>query len=87
MTYAMQKYLIPDISISSFVEVIRSYELPVAFIAVFLILHYISYRKRNLVETVSKFKPSYWFLFSTICGLLIVLFYGGSPNEFIYFEF
>ena len=87
MTYAMQKYLIPDISISSFTEVIKSYELPVVFITIFIMLHFISYRKGNLVETVSKFRPINWFLFSTICGLLIVLFYGGSPKEFIYFEF
>lgn len=87
MTYAMQKYLIPDISISSFVDIIRSFELPVLFIVIFLVLHFISYKKGNLVETVSKFKPINWFLFSTICGLLIVLFYGGSPKEFIYFEF
>jgi alginate O-acetyltransferase complex protein AlgI len=87
MTYAMQKYLIPDISISSFMGIIRAYELPVIFIMMFVILHFISYRKGNVVETVSKFRPINWFLFSTICGLLIVLFYGGSPKEFIYFEF
>mgnify|MGYP003351557795 FL=1 len=87
MTYTMYKYLIPNISMSSFIEIIKSYELPVVFIAVFVILHIISYKKGNLVETVSKFRPINWFLFSTICGLLIVLFYGGSPKEFIYFEF
>ena len=87
MTYAMQKYLIPDLSITSFIGTIKSYELPIVFIVLFVILHVISYRKGNLVETVSKFRPINWFLFSTICGLLIVLFYGGSPKEFIYFEF
>jgi alginate O-acetyltransferase complex protein AlgI len=87
MTYAMQKYLIPNISISSFIEIIKSYELPVVFIVIFITLHFMSYRKGNLVETVAKLRPINWFLFSTICGLLIVLFYGGSPKEFIYFEF
>ncbi|NDF48328.1 MAG: MBOAT family protein, partial [Nitrosopumilaceae archaeon] len=74
MTYAMQKYLIPDITISSFIGIIKSYELPVVFITIFVILHFISYKKGNLVETISKFRPINWFFFSTICGLLIVLF-------------
>lgn len=87
MVYAMHKYVWLDVSISSFVTIVKSFEIPVILIIVFFVLHYISYRKQNMVEIVSKLKTSHWFLFSTICGLLIVLFYAGSPQEFIYFEF
>ncbi|WP_268544190.1 MBOAT family O-acyltransferase [Candidatus Nitrosotenuis cloacae] len=87
MMYAMQKYVMIDVSVSSFIETIRSFEIPVMLIVAFFIIHYISYKKQNMVEIVSKLKMTRWFLFSTACALLIVLFYGGSPSEFIYFEF
>jgi len=87
MIYAMQKYVFIEVSTSSFIETIKSFEIPVMLIGLFIVLHYLSYRKQNMVEWVSNLKTMHWFLFSTICGLLIVLFYGGTPNEFIYFEF
>jgi len=87
MIYAMQKYVMIDVSISSFTDTIRSFEIPVLLIVVFFIMHYISYKKQNMVEIVSKLGMTRWFLFSTACALLIILFYGGSPEEFIYFEF
>lgn len=87
MIYAMQKYVMIDVSVSSFIETIKSFEIPVMLIMVFFVIHYISYKKQNMVEIVSKLKMTHWFLFSTVVALLIVLFYGGSPSEFIYFEF
>ena len=87
MFYAMKKFIFIDFTTSQTLEVIKSFEIPVILVVVFVILHYISYKKGNLVERIAKLKPAYWFLFSTTIVLLIVLFYGGTPEEFIYFDF
>ena len=87
MLYAMNKFVFLDFATSQTLEVIKSFEIPMILIIVFMILHYISYKKGNMIEIISKLRPTYWFLFSTTIVLLIVLFYGGTPEEFIYFDF
>ena len=87
MLYAMNKFVFLDFATSQTLEIIKSFEIPMILIIVFMILHYISYKKGNMIEIVSKLRPTYWFLFSTAIVLLIVLFYGGTPEEFIYFDF
>ena len=87
MLYAMKKFVFLDFATSQTLEIIKSFEIPMMLVIVFIILHYISYKKGNMIEIVSKLRPFYWFLFSTVIVLLIVLFYGGTPEEFIYFDF
>lgn len=87
ISYAMKKFVFLDFATSQTLEVIKSFEIPMILIIVFMILHYISYKKGNMIEIISKLRPTYWFLFSTTIVLLIVLFYGGTPEEFIYFDF
>lgn len=87
ISYTMKKFVFLDFATSQTLEVIKSFEIPMILIIVFMILHYISYKKGNMIEIVSKLRPTYWFLFSTAIVLLIVLFYGGTPEEFIYFDF
>lgn len=87
MFYAIKKYVILDFSVSQTLNVIRSFEIPVMLVILFIILHYITYKKNNILECIASMKLSKWFLFSTTCILLIVLFYGGNAKEFIYFDF
>ncbi len=87
ISYAMKKFVFLDFATSQTLEIIKSFEIPMILVIVFMTLHYISYKKGNMIEIVSKLRPSYWFLFSTTVVLLIVLFYGGTPEEFIYFDF
>jgi D-alanyl-lipoteichoic acid acyltransferase DltB (MBOAT superfamily) len=87
MFYTMKKYVILDFAFSQTLYMIKSFELPIILMTTFIILHYISYKKHNVLESIANLKLSKWFLFSTLCILLIVLFYGGNAKEFIYFEF
>ena len=68
-------------------EIIRNNEFPILLLVLFVILHYISYKKENLPERISKLKLRYWILFLFCIVLPISLFYVGSAQEFIYFQF
>lgn len=87
MFYSMKKYIFLDFNIVQTLEIIKSFEIPVILIIIFILFHYMSYKKHNLVDYIAKLRLTYWFLFSTVFVLLTVLFYVGSPQEFIYFDF
>tara|TARA_Y100001936_G_scaffold241486_1_gene277417 strand:+ start:1838 stop:3310 length:1473 start_codon:yes stop_codon:yes gene_type:complete len=87
MLYSMRKYLILDFDTTQTIEIIRNNEFAILLIMLFVILHLISFKKGNLVEKLSKLRLTYWaiFLFSII--LPVVLFYVGTAEQFIYFQF
>ena len=87
MWYAMKKYVILDFTTSQTIEIINENEFAILLIILFVVLHYISYRLGNLPEKISKLKLRYWVLFLIFIILPISLFYVGSAQEFIYFQF
>ena len=87
MWYAMKKYVILDFSTFQTFEIIKNNEFPILLLILFVVLHYISYRNGNLPEKISKLKLHYWILFLFCIILPISLFYVGSAQEFIYFQF
>jgi alginate O-acetyltransferase complex protein AlgI len=87
MIYSMNKFLILDFQYHKTFEIIQGFEISIFLMGLFITLHYISYKQGNIIERISNLKMHYWFLFSTICIMLIVLFYGGTSQEFIYFKF
>jgi len=88
LLYSMQKYIFIDFKTGDFLSFLSGpYKFTVVLIILFIILHFISYRKMNLVETISKFRLTYWTIFLTVIALLIFFFYGGSQQNFIYFQF
>lgn len=87
MTYAMGKYLLLDFHISETMQFITLNKFPIAVLSVFLILHFISYKKGNLTERISNYKLHYWMFFLVGIMLLILFFYDGNPEQFIYFKF
>jgi D-alanyl-lipoteichoic acid acyltransferase DltB (MBOAT superfamily) len=87
MWYAMKKYVILDFATEQTIEIISENEFAILLITLFVGLHYISYRQGNLPEKISKLKLRYWILFLIFIILPISLFYVGSAQEFIYFQF
>ena len=87
MWYAMQKYILLDFNTSQTIEIIKNNEFPILLLIFFAVLHFISYKKGNLPEKISNLKLRYWILFLFCIILPISLFYVGSAQEFIYFEF
>ena len=87
MLYSMKKYIFLDFSTAQTIEIIKSNELITVLIVLFIALHIISYKQGNLAEKISNFRSVYWMLFLTTIFLLIALFYVGTAQQFIYFEF
>ncbi len=87
MLYSMQKYIFLDFETMHILPFLLSHKIPLMIMMLFVLLHYISYKKLNLIEMISRFRMGYWFVFLTGITLLILLFYDGNPEDFIYFKF
>ncbi len=85
--YAMEKFIFFDFNFDGAVPLILDHKIPVALMSIFIILHFISYRKGNLIEQISKLKLRYWTLIITIILAAIVFLFDGNPEDFIYFRF
>ena len=87
MLYSMQKYIFLDFEISSTFDFMLTQKYSIGLIILFVVLHYVAYRKANLVERIANFKLRYWGIFLMIIALAILFFYEGNPENFIYFKF
>jgi len=87
MTYSMQKYVFWDLATEKTIEVILEYRFEVTLIVLFFILHFISYRKTNLPEKISKYPLISWGFIIFGIMVLILFFYDANPQDFIYFRF
>lgn len=85
--YAMKKYVLIDFATTHTIQFISMHKLPIAILLIFAILHFVSYRKPDLREKISNFKLHYWFFFLAGIMTIIILFYSGNPEDFIYFQF
>ena len=87
LIYSIEKYIIWDFATTKTIEIISSNKFAVFLIGLFILIHYISYKKSDLLETISNLKLRFWFLFLLVVMLLILLFYDANPDDFIYFRF
>lgn len=87
MTYAIWKYVVWDFAINKTLNVISLNKLPILLIVGFIVLHYVSYKKNNLIERISGLKLQYWVVFLTSVTFAILILYDGKPEDFIYFRF
>jgi len=87
MLYSMQKYVMIDFQFSEVIQFIISHKESTIILMLFIILHFISFRKNNLIEKISKINLKSWFVILLIISLTIALFYDGNPEDFIYFRF
>ena len=87
LLFSMYKYVILDFQTTETVQLILANRFEVSLIILFIVLHFISYKKVNLHEKISKLRLRYWILFLIAIMLLIFFFYDGSAEGFIYFQF
>ena len=87
LLYSMQKYILLDFEITETINVINSHKISITLMILFMVFHYISYRKENVIEIFSNLKYHYWILFLISVILGILLLYDGNPEDFIYFKF
>lgn len=86
MIYAMEKYVFLDVQIGIIKSFVLSHKLPILFMILFAILHFITY-KRNILEKISTSKIHWWTIILIIIMSSIIFFYDGNPEDFIYFKF
>jgi len=87
LTYSIWKYIVWDFAIDKTVNVISLNKIPIILIITFIVLHYVSYKKNNLIETISGLKLRYWVMFLVAITFSILILYDGKPEDFIYFRF
>jgi len=87
MTYSMQKYIFFDFQTSGLFEFILTHKFPIALMLLFFILNFITYMKPNTINKIATLRLHFWTLFLIAVIGLIVFFYVGRPEIFIYFQF
>ena len=86
LSIALQKFIFLDITTQVF-DTLSENKLPVLLMILFVIVHYISYKKQNMVEIIAGFNLKYWSVFLIIVLTSIIFFYDANPRDFIYFRF
>jgi D-alanyl-lipoteichoic acid acyltransferase DltB (MBOAT superfamily) len=87
MLYSMEKFVFLDFQTVNIIPFLISHKLPFAFIILFIVLHLISYRTKNLQEKISQLKTWKWTVFLIIVLTSIIFFYDNNSSDFIYFRF
>ena len=84
---SMKNYVFFDFIVNDFVLIfLYNYRFEIILIILFVILNFVSY-KINIIEKITKTNLRNWSVFFGITVFLILFFYGGTPEEFIYFRF
>jgi alginate O-acetyltransferase complex protein AlgI len=87
MWYSMEKYVLLDFHTQSTYNFILSHRSPIIIMALFIILHFISYKKPDLRERIADIRLKYWIIFLASIMLSVFFSYQGNPESFIYFRF
>jgi alginate O-acetyltransferase complex protein AlgI len=87
MIYAMQKFIFIDFQFSGLIDFLLVYRVEFLILILFIVFHSFSFFRRNILEIVSNYGLKKWTLLLTTFAILIVLFYNGAPEDFIYFKF
>jgi len=85
--YSMTKFVFLDLSTVGLKSLFLAHKIPITFIILFLILHFVSYLRPNMIERISKFRLISWGFIIAVIMTAIVFFYDGNPSDFIYFRF
>jgi len=85
--YAMEKYLIFNLDFSDSISFMFTNKISILLILIFFILHFISYKKENIIERISKIDLKFWTVIITTIMILVVFSYSSNSEDFVYFRF
>ena len=83
----MTKFILIDFEIYDVIYFSLQHKFPIAILILFIFLHFISFKKGDLIEKISNYKLKSWFILVTLVCIVIVFFYNGNPIDFVYFRF
>ena len=87
MIYCIQKYIFLDIQTTTIKQIINSNEVSVGLIGLFIMMNFILYKEKNMLEKISLMRLWKWFFFIFIITLVIFLSFTGNTDDFMYFDF
>ena len=87
LSYSMNKFVFFDFNFSGLNEFLLDNKLGIFLIILFIIIHIISFKRKNILETISNLKLRYWTIFLISLMVLILFFFDSNPRDFIYFRF
>ena len=87
MFYSISKYVLFDFELDELSHFVLSHKFPLFLMVCFVLFHIISYKKGNYVKQISNLSYRFWIPFLCLSVVLIMLFYDGNPEDFIYFRF
>ena len=87
MIYCIQKYIFLDIQTTTIKQIINSNEVSVGLIGLFIMMNFILYKEKNMLEKISLMRLWKWFFFIFIITLVIFLSFAGNTDDFMYFNF
>jgi len=87
LSYSIQKFIFFDFVTDNFLNFALEHKLPLLFMTIFVIVHFISFKHQNLIDKISNLKLSHWTIFLIILLSCIIFFYDTNPKDFIYFRF
>ena len=87
MWYAMNKFVFFDFQLNGLLEFLLVNKFVMLIMMIFAILHFISYIKPDMIFRLSNLKLYNWTIFATIIIILVIFFYNGNSEDFIYFRF
>ncbi len=87
MFYSISKFILIDFQIQEIIQFSLLHKFSILILLLFFILHFISFRKPNIVEKISKYDLKIWMIILILISLLITFSYNGNPEDFIYFRF
>jgi D-alanyl-lipoteichoic acid acyltransferase DltB (MBOAT superfamily) len=87
MIYSMEKYVFLDFAFEKTSTIILEHKFEVVVLVLFFVVHFISYKNPEIIQKISKLGNIKWFLVLLFIMFIILFFYDGNPEEFIYFKF
>ena len=87
MMYSLTKYIIWDFEYVQTLEIIITHKISIGIMILFIISHYIIFKRDNLKTKISNLPLPFWMIFLFSVSLSILLLYDGNPEDFIYFKF
>ena len=87
MFYSIQKYVFLDFQFIETLEIISTHKISVIILILFVLLHFITYKKQDLKNKIASLSNPYWIIFLILIILGILFLYDGNPEDFIYFKF
>jgi alginate O-acetyltransferase complex protein AlgI len=87
LTYSLQKYVLLDFQYVQTLEIISTHKISIGIMILFIISHYIIFKKDNLKNKIANLPLPFWMIFLFSVSLSILLLYDGNPEDFIYFKF